>query len=154
RPRRHRREWRSHVRARPLVKKRRVPDPGRPHGPGRYDIPLQFGPHDHQARGGHGPALRQRHVRLHQPGQGTGAGARDRARRNAVRGEVAPLRPRRQSQLRRLLTDTGNVRYLDVDTSTRISKIGLGTWQFGSRTWGYGEPYAEGEARAIVARAL
>jgi aryl-alcohol dehydrogenase-like predicted oxidoreductase len=46
------------------------------------------------------------------------------------------------------------VRYLDVDTSTKISKIGLGTWQFGSRGWGYGEPYAEQEARAIVARAL
>jgi aryl-alcohol dehydrogenase-like predicted oxidoreductase len=46
------------------------------------------------------------------------------------------------------------VRYLEVDTGTRISKIGLGTWQFGSRGWGYGEPYAEREARAIVKRAL
>jgi aryl-alcohol dehydrogenase-like predicted oxidoreductase len=46
------------------------------------------------------------------------------------------------------------VRYLEVDTRTRISKIGLGTWQFGSRQWGYGEPYAGQEARAIVARAL
>jgi aryl-alcohol dehydrogenase-like predicted oxidoreductase len=46
------------------------------------------------------------------------------------------------------------VRYLEVDTSVKISKIGLGTWQFGSRGWGYGEPYAEQEARAIVARAM
>lgn len=46
------------------------------------------------------------------------------------------------------------MRYLEVDTSTKISKIGLGTWQFGSRGWGYGEPYAEQESRAIVARAI
>ncbi len=46
------------------------------------------------------------------------------------------------------------MRYLNVDTSTKISKIGLGTWQFGSRGWGYGEPYAEQESRAIVARAI
>jgi aryl-alcohol dehydrogenase-like predicted oxidoreductase len=36
----------------------------------------------------------------------------------------------------------------------RISKIGLGTWQFGSREWGYGESYAGKEARAIVRRSL
>jgi aryl-alcohol dehydrogenase-like predicted oxidoreductase len=35
-----------------------------------------------------------------------------------------------------------------------ISKIGLGTWQFGSREWGYGEDYATREAHAIVDRAL
>jgi aryl-alcohol dehydrogenase-like predicted oxidoreductase len=46
------------------------------------------------------------------------------------------------------------VRYLDVDTDKKISKIGLGTWQFGSREWGYGEPYASREADAIVRRAL
>ena len=46
------------------------------------------------------------------------------------------------------------MRYLDIDTATRISKIGLGTWQFGSREWGYGQPYAEQGARAIVRRAL
>jgi aryl-alcohol dehydrogenase-like predicted oxidoreductase len=46
------------------------------------------------------------------------------------------------------------VRYLDVDTAKRISKIGLGTWQFGSTEWGYGDPYAEQEAYAIVRRAL
>jgi aryl-alcohol dehydrogenase-like predicted oxidoreductase len=46
------------------------------------------------------------------------------------------------------------MRYLGIETATRISKIGLGTWQFGSREWGYGEPYAEQEARAIVSRAI
>ena len=46
------------------------------------------------------------------------------------------------------------MRYLATDTAKRISKIGLGTWQFGSKEWGYGDPYAAGEARAIVRRAL
>ncbi len=46
------------------------------------------------------------------------------------------------------------MRYLDIGTSKRISKIGLGTWQFGSREWGYGDRYAGEVAQAIVARAL
>jgi aryl-alcohol dehydrogenase-like predicted oxidoreductase len=46
------------------------------------------------------------------------------------------------------------MRYLAIDTGKQISKIGLGTWQFGSREWGYGERYAEQEADAIVRRAL
>jgi len=46
------------------------------------------------------------------------------------------------------------MRYLNVGTDRKISKIGLGTWQFGSREWGYGEPYASREAHAIVRRAL
>lgn len=46
------------------------------------------------------------------------------------------------------------MRYLSVDTAKRISKIGLGTWQFGSREWGYGASYATFEAQAIVRRAL
>jgi len=46
------------------------------------------------------------------------------------------------------------VRYLNVDTATKISKIGLGTWQFGSGEWGYGKSYAGQEAKAIVRRAL
>jgi aryl-alcohol dehydrogenase-like predicted oxidoreductase len=46
------------------------------------------------------------------------------------------------------------MRYLDMDTTKSISRIGLGTWQFGSRDWGYGEPYAEHGAQAIVSRAL
>jgi aryl-alcohol dehydrogenase-like predicted oxidoreductase len=46
------------------------------------------------------------------------------------------------------------MRYLACDTAKQISKIGLGTWQFGSREWGYGEPYARQEADAIVRRAV
>lgn len=46
------------------------------------------------------------------------------------------------------------MRYLDVDTDKKISKIGLGTDQFGTRAWGYGERYARREADAIVRRAL
>ena len=46
------------------------------------------------------------------------------------------------------------MRYLDVDTTPKISKIGLGAWQFGTREWGYGEGYAEREAEAIVHRAI
>jgi aryl-alcohol dehydrogenase-like predicted oxidoreductase len=46
------------------------------------------------------------------------------------------------------------MRYLDgVGTTKRISRIGLGTWQFGSREWGYGSEYADNAADAIVARA-
>ncbi|MHB8669421.1 MAG: aldo/keto reductase [Acidimicrobiales bacterium] len=45
------------------------------------------------------------------------------------------------------------MRYVDAGRA-RVSAIGLGTWQFGSREWGYGTDYAEGEAGAIVARAL
>jgi aryl-alcohol dehydrogenase-like predicted oxidoreductase len=46
------------------------------------------------------------------------------------------------------------MRYLDIDTSKKISKIGLGARQFGSAEWGYGEAYAEKKANAIVRRAL
>jgi aryl-alcohol dehydrogenase-like predicted oxidoreductase len=46
------------------------------------------------------------------------------------------------------------MRYLDLGTAKKISRIGLGTWQFGSREWGYGEQYAVQEAQAIVSRAL
>jgi aryl-alcohol dehydrogenase-like predicted oxidoreductase len=46
------------------------------------------------------------------------------------------------------------MRYLSTDTPVKISRIGLGTWQFGSRDWGYGESYAGQEARAIVRRAI
>lgn len=35
-----------------------------------------------------------------------------------------------------------------------MSAIGLGTWQFGSRQWGYGAHYAEHDAIDIVAHAL
>jgi aryl-alcohol dehydrogenase-like predicted oxidoreductase len=46
------------------------------------------------------------------------------------------------------------MRYLDVGAGKRVSKVGLGTHQFGSAEWGYGERYAGREARAIVRRAL
>ena len=52
------------------------------------------------------------------------------------------------------------MRYLDLDLGagsdpgTRISKIGVGTWQFGSPEWSYGDRYAGQEARAIVRRAV
>lgn len=46
------------------------------------------------------------------------------------------------------------MKYIDVDGVGRVSRIGLGTWQFGSREWGYGDTYATGAARDIVSRAL
>lgn len=45
------------------------------------------------------------------------------------------------------------MRYLDVG-GAHLSVIGLGTWQFGSRSWGYGHDYNEREALAITGRAL
>ena len=48
---------------------------------------------------------------------------------------------------------TGGMRYLDLPTRKRYSVIGLGTWQFGSREWGYGREYDEHAAGEIVARA-
>jgi aryl-alcohol dehydrogenase-like predicted oxidoreductase len=54
---------------------------------------------------------------------------------------------------RRLPGHAGVMRYLELDTAKRYSVIGLGTWQFGSREWGYGADYDEREAGRIVARA-
>src|SRR3954453_24218795 len=48
---------------------------------------------------------------------------------------------------------TPAMRYADVAARTPISKIGLGTWQFGSREWGYGSDY-ERRVDAIVRRAI
>jgi aryl-alcohol dehydrogenase-like predicted oxidoreductase len=45
------------------------------------------------------------------------------------------------------------MKYVDIDGVGSVSRIGLGTWQFGSREWGYGEGYASGAARDIVRRA-
>lgn len=45
------------------------------------------------------------------------------------------------------------MRYLEVG-GVRISAIGIGTWQFGAREWGYGDEYATGVAPTIVARAI
>ena len=45
------------------------------------------------------------------------------------------------------------MRYVDVG-GVKLSSVGLGCWQFGSREWGYGKDYAEREAIAITQRAL
>jgi aryl-alcohol dehydrogenase-like predicted oxidoreductase len=46
------------------------------------------------------------------------------------------------------------MKHLAVEGIGQVSRIGLGTWQFGSREWGYGDDYASGPARDIVRRAL
>jgi len=45
------------------------------------------------------------------------------------------------------------MRFLEVPGLGQVSRVGLGTWQFGSREWGYGEDYASGTASDIVTRA-
>ncbi|HCP62861.1 MAG TPA: oxidoreductase, partial [Actinobacteria bacterium] len=45
------------------------------------------------------------------------------------------------------------MRYLEVG-GVRVSRIGLGTWQFGSKEWGYGRGYVDHVAPVIVRRAL
>jgi Predicted oxidoreductases (related to aryl-alcohol dehydrogenases) len=45
------------------------------------------------------------------------------------------------------------MRYVEID-GLRTSAIGLGTWQFGSREWGYGDAYADDVAPALVRRAF
>ena len=45
------------------------------------------------------------------------------------------------------------MKYLEID-GVRVSAIGLGTWQFASREWGYGAAYAAHQAPAMVRRAL
>jgi aryl-alcohol dehydrogenase-like predicted oxidoreductase len=44
------------------------------------------------------------------------------------------------------------MRYVEVD-GLRVSVIGLGTWQFGTREWGYGHEYAHQVAPDLVHRA-
>lgn len=46
------------------------------------------------------------------------------------------------------------MKYIQVAGLGRVSQVGLGTWQFGSREWGYGNAYATGTARDIVRRAV
>jgi aryl-alcohol dehydrogenase-like predicted oxidoreductase len=49
----------------------------------------------------------------------------------------------------------GRIRLCVTDVGgTHLSVIGLGTWQFGSREWGYGKSYADHEAAALTRRAL
>jgi aryl-alcohol dehydrogenase-like predicted oxidoreductase len=45
------------------------------------------------------------------------------------------------------------MKFLEVPGLGQVSRVGLGTWQFGSRDWGYGEGYASEIALNIVARA-
>ncbi len=45
------------------------------------------------------------------------------------------------------------MKYAEVN-GTRVSAIGLGTWQFGSKDWGYGDDYARTDAARIVEHAL
>lgn len=45
------------------------------------------------------------------------------------------------------------MRYVEV-AGLRLSAVGLGTWQFGSRDWAYGQEYATTTAPALVRRAL
>jgi aryl-alcohol dehydrogenase-like predicted oxidoreductase len=48
---------------------------------------------------------------------------------------------------------SGAMRYVEAQ-GVRMSAIGVGTWQFGSKEWGYGEEYASTTAVQIVQRAL
>ena len=45
------------------------------------------------------------------------------------------------------------MRSIEID-GLCVSRIGLGTWQFGSREWGYGEAYARETAPALLRRAI
>lgn len=45
------------------------------------------------------------------------------------------------------------MKYVEVG-GLKLSAIGLGTWQFGSREWAYGDDYADRESIAITHRAL
>jgi aryl-alcohol dehydrogenase-like predicted oxidoreductase len=44
------------------------------------------------------------------------------------------------------------MRYIEIE-GMRLSRIGLGTWQFGTREWGYGERYAAVVAPELLRRA-
>jgi aryl-alcohol dehydrogenase-like predicted oxidoreductase len=47
---------------------------------------------------------------------------------------------------------TRGMRYVEIE-GMRLSRIGLGTWQFGTREWGYGEHYATVVAPELLRRA-
>ena len=44
------------------------------------------------------------------------------------------------------------MRHIEIE-GMRLSRIGLGTWQFGTREWGYGDGYARVTAPELVRRA-
>lgn len=52
------------------------------------------------------------------------------------------------------LVETDPMKPLEVPGLGQVSRVGLGTWQFGSREWGYGEAYTGEVAGSIVRRAL
>src|SRR5215472_8426912 len=163
---------RRHVTAAWVVLPARWPPP-----PGRWRRRGALGapPGRGRRRGGPGgSASRRRPGRIPHPGLGRAerrhnhrasrsgrSHQRGQAREVLVRGRTRTRaachgRPRQRIRgARRVLrADTGRMRYLDLGTAKEISKIGLGTWQFGSREWGYGERYDSQEAQAIVSRAL
>jgi aryl-alcohol dehydrogenase-like predicted oxidoreductase len=39
-------------------------------------------------------------------------------------------------------------------TSEKVSKIGIGTWQIGSREWGWGKGYGEEQVIAAIRRSI
>ncbi len=45
------------------------------------------------------------------------------------------------------------MKFLEVAGLGQVGRVGLGTWQFGSREWGYGDGYASNAAADIVHRA-
>jgi aryl-alcohol dehydrogenase-like predicted oxidoreductase len=64
-----------------------------------------------------------------------------------------PEKMRTDSEFYRRPVTIIRMRHIDVE-GTRLSVIGLGTWQFGSAEWGYGQEYAGRTAGEIVRRAL
>ncbi len=52
------------------------------------------------------------------------------------------------------MANTGTMKFLEVEGLGQVSRVGLGTWQFGSKEWGYGDGYSGGVAADIVHRAL
>ena len=77
----------------------------------------------------------------------------DRARRARGPGHLREPAPRLICAAARASANTGRMEYLEIDGLGPVSRIGLGTWQFGSREWGYGDTYADRAARDIVRRA-
>src|SRR4029079_16408208 len=67
--------------------------------------------------------------------------SRGRARRRT--GCLRPMGPRKERIMK----------FVDVG-GTRISAIGLGCWEFGSKDWGYGNRYAQEVAGELVHTAL
>ncbi len=59
----------------------------------------------------------------------------------------------RAADLHRRMQHTGVMKFVEVQGLGQVGRVGLGTWQFGSREWGYGEGYAAGTAADIVRRA-